>query len=218
MLREVKYNEDNDVMFYSSELLIEFTNMIFSNTNLIHKIESFYLNRNTTTPLEHKFGMVRIRCEDVNTLRRFKTSMAELQIYETHINKGKVNGRKQSFGVVVDETSNEFFDEDCSLNINDCSPMDLAKAVLKIATFSIEEEIQLDSLSWFMQLLEYLDPPVEKRSHITSYSLELGIHHGFRENQTIKGQSNFTKYTYQSFKKFVKDFKRNIIEIRAKEI
>lgn len=55
--------------------------------------------------------------------------------------------------------------------------------------------------------MQYFDTSETKKSHqITSYQLEAGIHRGFRENQLIRGQNNYTHYSYSQYIIFVKEF------------
>lgn len=51
--------------------------------------------------------MVRIRCNDVDTFKRFKCNLAHIQLYESYVENDKINGRRKSFGVIVDETHSD---------------------------------------------------------------------------------------------------------------
>ena len=68
-----------DVTFYTKELLIEFTNTLHAHIQLMSTEEDYCFNRNSTTPLEHKFGFVRARSRDVNTLSKFLKIISTIQ-------------------------------------------------------------------------------------------------------------------------------------------
>lgn len=199
-------------------MLIEFTNTIFSNLQLIEILNDFYLDRNSTMPLEHKFGMVRIRCKDINTFNKFKITLAELQSYNL-LNEGeKVEGRKSFFGCIVNKNRGEFFDEDETFSVHDFSPKDIVDCVMKISGFK-ENDGDLAPIQWFIDLLTFLEtPPSERKNYVSSRDLELGVHEGYRAKILIKRQKSFTNYfhapkktPYEKFtEKFRKKFKREL--------
>ena len=49
----------NHLLFFSNQLIIEFINTLHCNIQLMHTLNYFSFDRNSTTPLEHKFGCVR---------------------------------------------------------------------------------------------------------------------------------------------------------------
>lgn len=112
-LRQRKYKDEKDVVAYSDDLIIEFSNNLFSNTNLMEKIDNINFDMNSTAPLEHTFGRARVKVHDIHTIQKFirvvgfmnqnshKRSIEELE---------KIKGRISSFGVTVeDRDKNEFF-------------------------------------------------------------------------------------------------------------
>ena len=115
-LRQKKYKDQKDVMFYTNDLLIEFTNTIYCHLQLMTIIPSFSFDRNSTTPLEHKFGNARVRAKDRHTLAKFlknvsimqaidtKQKLSELDSFQQDI---QINGRTNSFGVTVESPDDE---------------------------------------------------------------------------------------------------------------
>lgn len=112
-LRQRKYKDEKDVVAYSDDLIIEFSNNLFSNTNLMEKIDNINFDMNSTAPLEHTFGRARVKAHYIHTIQKFirvvgfmnqnshKRSIDELE---------KIKGRTSSFGVTVeDRDKNEFF-------------------------------------------------------------------------------------------------------------
>ena len=105
VLPERKYKDKRDVVGYSNDLLVEFSNNLFSNINLIEKIDNMDTDRNSTTPLEHTFGRARVKAKDIHTIQKFikviermnqkdyKRSLDELE---------QIKGRSLSFGVVIE--------------------------------------------------------------------------------------------------------------------
>lgn len=102
-----KYKEKIDVYAYSNELLIEFTNFIFSNIDLINKYENVNLDRNSTRSLEYTFGRARVKVRDVHTLQKFINAiggMNEQIISKTNEEIEKIKGRTTSFGVTMEDS------------------------------------------------------------------------------------------------------------------
>ena len=71
ILNERKYKESIDVLPYSSDVLIEFSNSLFSILTIIEKYENVDVDRTSTDPLEHSFGRSRVRSKDLHTLTKF---------------------------------------------------------------------------------------------------------------------------------------------------
>ncbi len=44
------------LLFYSKQIVIEFINTLYSDIQLMHEIKPYAFRRNSTGPLEHKFG------------------------------------------------------------------------------------------------------------------------------------------------------------------
>ena len=113
----------------------------------------------------------------------------------------------KSFGAITNNSHSDFFDNDCTLHIEDCTPQSIADDVLRLSSFVNDEEKMFDALSWFLQLLEFFVPSEKKTSHqITSYEIETGVHQGFRAKQMIRGQYEFTHYSLSQFKIFINYF------------
>ena len=105
-LGERKYDSKIDVLPYTNELLVEFSNTIFSTINIIDEYENVYLNRNSTTPLEHTFGRARIKAHDIHTIKKFLKVVSEMnqqKIKKTYNDMIQIKGRVSNFGVVVED-------------------------------------------------------------------------------------------------------------------
>ena len=70
-LRERKYMEEKNVIGYSLDLITEFSNNLFSNLNLMEKVDNLNLDMNSTAPLEHTFGRARVKAKDIHTIQKF---------------------------------------------------------------------------------------------------------------------------------------------------
>ena len=202
-LRETKYGSQVDTQFYTSALLMEFTNLMFCNINLMDIIQNLYLDRNSTQPLEHLFGLVRIRCEYINTFKAFRTKLSQLQSLKLDTISDAVKGRRSSFGVEVSEYHCDYFDDDCSLDVDEFPPEEIADDVLKFASFKENDGLPLNALGWFLELIEYFDNvETRKTQSINSRSLECTVQQGFRANHLITGQKSYShneKTPYQYF-------------------
>ena len=115
----------------------------------MERLDKFYFPRNSTVPLEHKFGCCRKRSKFVHTLNKFLRVVSIMQTIEQRsiferCNKceeelEKIHSRTQSFGVIVEDKI-EF--EDSDQKDNDViiqeklySPQQIAKAMLFFAGF-----------------------------------------------------------------------------------
>ena len=211
ILRENKYGSHIDIQFYTNALLIEFTNLMFSNLNLMEIIKNLYLDRNSTQPLEHLFGRARIRCEYINTFKTFKIKLAQLQSLELDTISDTVKGRRSTFGVEVSEEHCDYFDKDCSLDINDYSPEEIVDDILKYSSFQSDDGLPLNALGWFLELIEYFDNGETKKAHsINSRSLEYTVHQGFRANRLITEQHSYTHYAKSPYYCFSIRFKSEL--------
>lgn len=211
-LRQRKYGEAKEVTFYTNELLIEFTNTLYSHIQLMCTIEEFCFDRNGTTPLEHKFGYARCRAHDVHTLKKFLRTISCLQtveevkssIFQIQNNAELVNihCRTNSVGVSVEpaDLDEDLFlvfadDEDGGKNFA-YSPQTCAKAILAFAGFDFPYTHFIDPGDVFNWLIPYLselsgDIPTKRRKErqISSNTIKLGVKQYSRAYQLIK-QSN----------------------------
>ena len=206
-LRQRKYGDDRSVMFYTNELLIEFSNTLYSHIQLMSTIDEFCFDRNSTTPLEHKFGLTRRRAHDVHTLQKFLRTVSSLQaveqksILQENEEICKIHCRVNSVGVSVepadlDENLFLVFENDDNAAQNFAfSPQTCAKAILALAGFDFPytQYIQPDEvIDWlFAYLSELVDdiPTQRKKRHISMNQVRLGVKEYSRAFQLIK-QSN----------------------------
>ena len=185
-LRQRKHKENLDVMFYTSDLLIEFTNTLHCQLQLMETVPNFCFDRNSTTPLEHKFGNARIRAHDIHTLNKFIKNISIMQACDrlssleamTHFDVDfKIRGRTNSFGVTVEKNNHEFS--------FDYSPQSFARAMLLSAGFSVEypEEFNVGEIFDFgFSLIESLLQDKQQGSQK-------------RKNFTVTGSLAFAKST-----------------------
>lgn len=153
-LSETKKGGKN-LQFYSTRILIEFLNTLHSNIQLMNKLEKFSIPRNSTGPLEHKFGCCRKRSKFVHTLNKFCQVVSFMQCVEQkavfekcanyEIELEKIPSRIQSFGVIVEGKNDEM--EFISTQIpkeeiakeKRFSPQQIARAMMYFAGFSSTE-------------------------------------------------------------------------------
>ena len=105
ILNERKYKEIIDVLPYTTDILIEFINSIYSDISLIKKHKNVDLDRNSTGPLEHTFGRSRVKCNNIHTLNKFIDSVGEINQICQDIEK--VKGRSLNFGVTVEDKNDD---------------------------------------------------------------------------------------------------------------
>ena len=220
-LKQRKYKESKDVMFYSLDLLIEFTNTLHCQIQLMSTVKNLSFDRNSTTPLEHKFGNARVRAHDQHTLNKFiktismmqgieYTKLKELNDFQKDL---QINGRSNSFGVTVENVPDEsifsifdYKDEDPILQDEKFTPRAFAQSFMIISGFPINypsvfcpDEVMHWGVYFLSQLSE--DIPVVRRQHRISSSKTF-----FSINQSTK---NFHLMQDQRYTK--KDRKKEIV-------
>ena len=141
-------NKDSvDVIFYTNEILIEFTNTLHAHIQLMNNIPEYSFTRNSTSPLEHKFGFVRCKSRDVHTLSKFIKIIATIQsiqkekvfedICSFNEDANKIKGRINEN--VVCEPKNDdymYYDDDDLKDDFQFSPLYVAKAsLIKVGFF-----------------------------------------------------------------------------------
>lgn len=80
LLKERKYQDKKVVVPYTTQLLIEFTNCIYSNISLTTKYDNIDIDRLFTWTLENPFGRSSVKCKNVHTINKFIQSMGEINI------------------------------------------------------------------------------------------------------------------------------------------
>lgn len=152
-LKQRKYGDEKDAVFYTYEFLIEFINTIYSHMQLMNIINNYNFLSNGTGPLEHIFGLARIKSHDINTLSRFIQVISAYQTIENQyqINKmikidedsEKIKGRVNNFGVSIKDKKpfyqNGNFDDELPF-----SPQIVAKSILVKAGFPISSNWAID--------------------------------------------------------------------------
>ena len=196
-LRSKKYKGDLHVTFFTRELLMEFTNTIHCHLQLMSTVKKFSYDRNSTTPLEHKFGQARIRAHDKHTLTKFLRTLSLLQAVNTgerlqELNKFQqdlqIRGRTNSFGVTVEnpEDDNIFSayddNEEFSLeNEKRYTAVAFAKAMLSLAGFDVQYSPMVDPETIMEWGIDYLTrmaddiPTKRKQSRISDKKINFGI-------------------------------------------
>lgn len=196
ILKQRKSADDLDVRFFTNEQLIQFLNTIHCHIQFMEKYGCYYcFDRNSSMPLEHKFGVTRIGCKDINTLSQFIKTLADIEKYATsfrNLNENtKVNGRRNTFGITV---SNFFEKEMNEFSIDDFSPEDVALAILHLSSFNCNCKNDANQvISWFYHVVKNLDSGIEqklkRKKSATSNSLLLGTKSNIRSRFLIQNQS-----------------------------
>ena len=198
-LRQRKYRENNHVTFYTNELLMEFTNTLLSHIQLMNVVDNYNFDRNSTTPLEHKFGIGRLRSRDAFTLQKFLRVISSFQVIEQKdavLNQLqqeeeliKIAKRTNSFGVQCEKQDEDeliydaFADEEDEEALNfRYSAQTCAKAVLLMAGFDVSytNRISIDEvLDWlYSYLMVFLPDNSDKEDQkkpISSSNITLGV-------------------------------------------
>ncbi len=203
-LKQRKYGDEKDVIFYTYELLIEFTNTIYSHMQLMNIIDNYNFPSNGTGPLEHKFGLARIKSHDINTLSRFIQVISAYQTIENQyqINKlikideysEKIKGRINTFGVSIKDKKqlyqNENFDDELPF-----SPQIVAKSILVKAGFPISSNwtIDVDEIIYWTtfflnQFAEEDTKNIKKRKVLTLNTFSYGTDTCKRAKALITGK------------------------------
>lgn len=157
--------------------------------------QNFCFDRNSSTPLEHTFGLGRIRCKDINTITRFAKSITDIENYSKKCkdfnDKQKVHCRRSSFGINVSEIDDDLLD---IFSVNDFAPQEIASSILKQAGFTINHDAKKECLEWFFKVISVLqndfESPISKKE-VTSNSLFMGTRGNIRSNFLIKSQPKF---------------------------
>lgn len=152
-LPQRKYGDSLDVTFYSNDLLIEFTNTIHSHIQLMNIEDDYDSSRNSSIPLEHKFGFARGKSHDVHTLTRFLQVISATQgvsceettkiLKNFNAEAEKIKGRVDTHGTTFEKKNKDSFlytvDE---YNYEDLpySPQSVARAFLFHAGFNVIRE------------------------------------------------------------------------------
>lgn len=136
------------ITFYSNKIVIEFLNTIHCNIQLMNIFEFFYFDRNSTTPLEHKFGCSRKRAKFIHTLKKFLKVISEMQTIQQKeaLQKGenfeeeleKIHCRQNSFEVTCES---KFCDSAFTFIEEDYPAQAVAKAFLELAGFDVKSDI-----------------------------------------------------------------------------
>ena len=194
-LNQRKRGEKKDVTFYTSALLTEFTNTIHCHIQFLRLFPSVNLDRNSTMPLEHKFGQARVRARDVHKLSRFIKNIAQFQTFENEVNKiddnEKIPGRRSTFGTTINKEEVFNHDKEIMSDIQKHSPITIASTILKFADFNVNE-FDEDELYWFVELIEDItrdDMERKSRKEVVTWSKTfLGVDGVSRSSRIIKSQ------------------------------
>ena len=202
-IKQRKRGDSLDVCFYTDEILVEFTNTIHCNLQLVHSLQEYSFDRNSTMPLEHLFGRARIKARNIHTLRKFIKNISDFQNFDVYTSNEKIAGRRSSFGVSVNELSNErnsdYIDKDEIFSLHEYSARRIAFCSLYLGGFEkISEEpvvdIDMTPIYWYTTVLEHLLLDDEskkaklKKNNLSWNSITLGTNRGSRAKALIKSQ------------------------------
>ena len=191
ILNERKYKEIIDVLPYTTDILIEFINSIYSDISLIEKYKNVDLDRNSTGPLDHTFGRSRVKCNNIHTLNKFIDHVGEINhqtFNQICQDIEKVKGRSLNFGVTVEDKNDDdvlfvstpqqiAYEFLCMINIcsnekmmqNDCDNLFLFAEFLK--DLIDEKMMQNDFDNLFVEFLKDLIDETRKAVTILPNSL-----------------------------------------------
>ena len=180
-LRKKKYKCDLDLTFYTDSLLMEFTNTIFCNLQLM-SIKNFSFDRNSTTPLEHKFGNVRVRANDIHTIQNFLRIISMMQtVDQVRESDSKIRGRSNSFGVVVEDKESD--DESWKETYFHYIPQTFARCVLAYSGFDVKstglvpnDDVLGKGINFLYEIVED-EPNKRRKKRISSNDVTLGINY-----------------------------------------
>jgi len=200
-LKQRIYSTDANIMYYTEDLLMEFSNTLHCHLQFMGNINNYSFARNSTQPLEHKFGFARRRARDIHTFQRFLRTISSLQAIEqeqimsdfSHAKSQcealESRGSTGSFGVIVeqkneDEDIHSVFNEDCEIMFEGdyvYTPQQIAKTMLSLASFQVDvnpcftnvEEIYGWMYNFLFQLCDDVAKK-RKKSKIKSTSTKLG--------------------------------------------
>lgn len=158
ILKQRKNGEDLDVQFYTNTQLIQFINTTHCHLQFMaYYGTSYCFDRNSSMPLEHKFGATRISCKDINTLTKFIKTLADIDKYSSTFHELKnqnVNGRRNSFGVCVSDVNEK---EMNGFSTEDYNAKEIALAFLKKSGFDVEINFDFDQrINWFYRVVQSL--------------------------------------------------------------
>ena len=208
-LKQKKYGESADVTFYTKDMLIEFTNTLHAHIQLMHNIEGYNFLRNSSIPLEHKFGFARARSHDVNTLTRFLQVISSIQSVENeqtfreicsfNEEADKIRGRINSTGITVEpknEDYGKYAIETEAIDELPYSPQNVAKTFLLAAGFEISQssiinydEILVWTEFFISNFTENKPEQRRKRRSITLNTFSYGIDNCTRAKRLITGKA-----------------------------
>lgn len=147
------------------------------------KFDNINLGRDSTTPLEHTFGLVRIHAKDVHTIKKF-ISVVEVMFLESYKKKiedfEKIKGRSLSFGVTVEDESEKVIEFPSS-------PQQIAIEFLNLINLDKNEENQgHHNLYNFIEILRDFDE-IKKPKLLTINKATLGT----AQTKTISQRISF---------------------------
>lgn len=162
-LLQRKNQNSLDVMFYDKDILIEFTNTLYSHLQLMNSIDEYNFSRNSTDPLEHRFGFARARSKDVHTLTKFLYVIASSQkVGSQKFNSFNEQANQikkriyQSVTVEPRQDSVVYLEVDCVFDDLPLSPQKIAQYFLNVSGFNVDffcENMNLIPF-WLSEFLE----------------------------------------------------------------
>ena len=195
VLKQRKRDDDLDVQFYTNEQLIQFTNTVHCHLQFMAYYGTNYcFDRNSSMPLEHKFGSTRISCKDINTLKKFIKSLADFDKYSTtfhELQNQTVNGRRDSFGICVSDVNEN---EMNGFSTEDYDAKEIALAFLRKSGFNVDINFDFNQrINWFHRVVQSLieNNDSTKKKSAKSNSLVLGSRGNIRSRFLIQNNCSF---------------------------
>lgn len=160
LLRERKFKDEKDVLPYSTSLLTEFTNCLYSKITLSKKYENIDLDRDSTGPLEHTFGCSRVKCNNIHTIEKFIKAVGEINehcLKKISDDIEKVKGRSLNFGVIIEDKTEDNM-------IFTSTPQQIAHEFLCLINIFQENPLEKNEYENLFSFVEYLKDFVEEKS------------------------------------------------------
>ena len=182
------------------------------------KLTNFEFNRNSTTPLEHKFGQTRVRSKDINTLSKFVKTVASIEHLHCKLNgitnAVPVRGRISNFGQIMSREEGTSFGGSRLSDINKYTPIDVASAILAKAGFdSVGTENDDHVLQHIQSLVAYhVKENEDEETEVRLNDYTKGVSGGVRAQSLITNPRRYTTPWSSEYKKSKSKKKKREIE------
>lgn len=158
LLPQKKSKNKKDIRLFDDNYLTELTNTLFSHLSILYSHNgSLDLNRFSSNPLEHTFGLIRMRSRYIHIYEKAIKSLGKIELYRKIsqiIHPGEsITGRKSYYGKIIQNNISKFN------NVFNLDPRDLAVCLhlflnLPVTTQDIQSSDMNDLLLVSNQVVE----------------------------------------------------------------